>query len=46
MWFIPYILIVLIYSAVMIGVIFGAEILSYYIDKKITEWEEKKNGRK
>lgn len=46
MWIIPYILIVLIYSTVMIGVIFGAEMLSDYINKKINEWEKKKNGRK
>ena len=46
MWIIPYILIVLIYSAVMIGLIFGVEILLDYINKKINEWEKKKNGRK
>ena len=46
MWIIPYILIVLIYSTVMIGLIFGVEILLDYINKKINEWEKKKNGRK
>ena len=46
MWIIPYILIVLIYSTVMIGAIFGVEILLDYINKKINEWEKKKNGRK
>lgn len=46
MWIIPYILIVLIYSTVMFGVIFGAEMLLDYINKKINEWEKKKNGRK
>ena len=46
MWIIPYILIVFIYSTVMIGVIFGTEILLDYINKKINEWEKKKKENK
>ena len=46
MWIIPYILIILIYSAVMIGAIFGLEILLDYINKKINEGEKKKKEKK
>ena len=43
MWVIPYILMILIYSAVLAGLVFGAEILARYLDEKLTEYFKEKD---